>query len=226
MNKPKWTAEQNAAISLRGQLLVAAAAGSGKTAVLVERLIRRITDPEEPVDVDRFLVVTFTKAAANEMRERIGKALDNALFQEQEPGEIERLLHQRNLLYRASITTLHSFCLELIRKYFFQLELDPAFRVADQAEADLLRQDVLEDLFETRYENEDLAFLKLVDAFGSDRDDQPLMEHVLHLYAFALVNPTRMSGSVRWRGPMCGRILNPGGKANGVKPYAVDYRTG
>ena len=140
MSKPAWTVEQLAAISLRGQLLVAAAAGSGKTAVLVERLIQRITDPEEAVDVDRFLVVTFTKAAANEMRERIGKALDNALFQEQVPGEIERLLRQRNLLNRASITTLHSFCLELIRKYFYQLELDPAFRVADQAEADVLKR--------------------------------------------------------------------------------------
>jgi len=189
VSKPDWTVEQLAAMSLRGQLLIAAAAGSGKTAVLVERLIRRITDPEEPVDVDRFLVVTFTKAAANEMRERIGKALDNAIFQEQETGEVERLLHQRNLLYRASITTLHSFCLELIRKYFYQLELDPAFRVADQAEADLLRQDVVEDLFETRYERVDLAFLKLVDAFGTDRDDQPLMEHVLHLYAFAYSQP-------------------------------------
>ncbi len=189
MSKPDWTVEQRAAISLRGQLLVAAAAGSGKTAVLVERLIHRITDPEERVDVDRFLVVTFTKAAANEMRERIGKALDNALFQEQESEEIERLLYQRNLIYRASITTLHSFCLELIRKYFYQLELDPAFRVADQAEAELLRQDVVEDLFETRYERVDLAFLKLVDAFGSDRDDQPLMEHVLHLYAFAYSQP-------------------------------------
>ena len=189
MSKPKWTVEQRAAITLRGQLLVAAAAGSGKTAVLVERLIHRITDPEEPEDVDRFLVVTFTKAAANEMRGRIGKALDDALFQEQETREVERLLRQRTLLQRASITTLHSFCLELIRKYFYQLELDPAFRVADQAEADLLRQDVVEDLFETRYERVDLAFLKLVDAFGSDRDDRPLMEHVLRLYEFAYSQP-------------------------------------
>ena len=140
MSNPKWTAEQDAASSLRGQILVAAAAGSGKTAVLVERLIHRITDPEAPEDVDRFLVVTFTKAAANEMRERIGNALDDVLFREQESREIERLLRQRTLLHRASITTLHSFCLELIRKYFYQLELDPAFRVADQAEADLLRQ--------------------------------------------------------------------------------------
>lgn len=189
MSKPMWTAEQHAAITLRGQLLVAAAAGSGKTAVLVERLIHRITAPEEPEDIDRFLVVTFTKAAANEMRERIGKALDDALFREQESREVERLLRQRTLLHRASITTLHSFCLELIRKYFYQLELDPAFRVADQAEADLLRLDVLEDLFETRYVRVDLAFLKLVDAFGSDRDDQPLMEHVLRLYSFAYSQP-------------------------------------
>ncbi len=189
MNKPKWTAEQRAAIALRGTILVAAAAGSGKTAVLVERLIQRITDPEEPEDVDRFLVVTFTKAAANEMRERIGKALDDALFHEQETYQVERLLRQRTLLHRASIMTLHSFCLELIRKYFYRLELDPAFRVADQAEADLLRQDVLEDLFETRYEHVDRAFLKLVDAFGSDRDDQPLMEYILRLDEFASSQP-------------------------------------
>lgn len=189
MSQPKWTVEQHAAITLRGQLLVAAAAGSGKTAVLVERLIHRITDCEDPVDVDRFLVVTFTKAAANQMRERIGKALDDKLFHEQESHEVERLLQQRTLLNRASITTLHSFCLELIRKYFYQLELDPAFRVADQAEADLLRQDVVEDLFESRYKRVDLAFLKLVDAFGSDRDDQPLMEHILRLYVFAYSQP-------------------------------------
>jgi len=189
VSKPKWTAEQQAAITLRGGLLVAAAAGSGKTAVLVERLIHRITDPAEPEDVDRFLVVTFTKAAANEMRERIGKALDDVLFREQESREVERLLRQRTLLHRASITTLHSFCLELIRKYFYQIELDPAFRVADQAESDLLRQDMVEELFETRYELVDLAFLKLVDAFGSDRDDQPLMEHILRLYDFAYSQP-------------------------------------
>ncbi len=189
MSKPKWTAEQRAAITLRGQILVAAAAGSGKTAVLVERLIQRITNPVKPEDVDRFLVVTFTKAASSEMRERIGKALDEALFVAQETVEVERLLRQRTLLQRASITTLHSFCLELIRKYFYQIELDPAFRVADQAEADLLRQDVVEELFESRYERVDLAFLKLVDAFGSDRDDQPLMEHVLRLYSFAYSQP-------------------------------------
>ncbi|HVJ48554.1 UvrD-helicase domain-containing protein [Desulfitobacterium sp.] len=185
MNEPKWTVEQQAAIELQGQLLVAAAAGSGKTAVLVERLIRRITDHGVRVDVDRFLVLTFTKASANEMRERIGKALDDALFKETDSAEVEHLLHQRALLNQASITTIHSFCMELIRQNFYRLELDPAFRVADQAEADLLRQDIVEDLFDAFYEQENASFEALVEAFGSDRDDQPLMENVLRLYEFA-----------------------------------------
>lgn len=185
LSETKWTIEQQAAIDCRGQLLVAAAAGSGKTAVLVERLIQRITDPKERVDVDRFLVLTFTKAAANEMRERIGKALDDALFKEIDSAEVGYLLHQRALLHRSSITTLHSFCMELIRQNFYRIELDPAFRVADQAEADLLRQDVVEDLFEKYYGREDKFFHNLVEAFGSDRDDQPLMENVLKLYEFS-----------------------------------------
>jgi ATP-dependent helicase/nuclease subunit A len=189
MNKPSWTPEQRTAIHLRGQLLVAAAAGSGKTAVLVERLIQRITDLQDPIDVDRFLVVTFTKAAANEMRERIGKAIDEALFQEHDLQQVEHLLHQRALLQRANITTLHSFCLELIRRYFYQLDLDPAFRVADQAETILLLQDVVEDLFETRYTQGDFDFIQLVDAFGSDRDDLALMEHTLHIFEFAQSQP-------------------------------------
>lgn len=191
MSEPKWTVEQQAAIELQGQLLVSAAAGSGKTAVLVERLIRRIMDPKAGVDVDQFLVLTFTKAAANEMRERIGKALEDALFKETDLVEVEHLLHQRALLNRASITTIHSFCMELLRQNFYRLELDPAFRVADQAEADLLCQDIIEDLFETLYEQESEAFHALVEAFASDRDDQPLMENVLRLYEFATsqVNP-------------------------------------
>ncbi|MDA8229052.1 MAG: UvrD-helicase domain-containing protein [Desulfitobacterium hafniense] len=193
MTDTRWTPEQQAAIDLRGQLLVAAAAGSGKTAVLVERLIKRITSPEEIIDVDKFLVVTFTKAAASEMRERVGKSLDDALFKEPEPKEVERLIRQRSLLNKASITTLHSFCMELIRKYFYLLELDPAFRVADEAEAEILRQDIVQDLFESFYEQEDKDFEALVDAFGSDRDDAPLMGLVLSLYEFAFsqVDPDR-----------------------------------
>ncbi|AFM41564.1 recombination helicase AddA [Desulfosporosinus acidiphilus SJ4] len=185
MSKPSWTAEQRTAINLRGQLLVAAAAGSGKTAVLVERIIKQITEIDNHVNVDGFLVVTFTKAAANEMKERIGKALDEALFQEQDFKQVEHLLQQRALLQRANITTLHSFCLELIRKYFYVLDLDPAFRVADEAEITLLRQDVVEALFEERYDCEDPDFIALIDAFGSDRDDLAVMEHTLRIFDFA-----------------------------------------
>ncbi|MGC7872033.1 helicase-exonuclease AddAB subunit AddA [Desulfosporosinus sp. SYSU MS00001] len=190
MSKPSWTAEQHTAINLRGQLLVAAAAGSGKTAVLVERIIKQITDLDNPVDVDRFLVVTFTKAAANEMRERIGKAIDEALFQEDDLRQVEHLLQQRALLQKANITTLHSFCLELIRKYFYQLDLDPAFRVADEAEITLLRQDVIEDLFEAWYNKEDTDFRALIDALGSDRDDLAVMEQILRIFDFAQSQPS------------------------------------
>ncbi|NMA68065.1 MAG: helicase-exonuclease AddAB subunit AddA [Desulfitobacterium sp.] len=189
MSKVKWTKEQEGAINLRGQVLVSAAAGSGKTAVLVERLIRRITCSEEKVDVDRFLVVTFTKAAAAEMRERVGKALDESIFRETDPAELERLLQQRSLLYRANITTLHSFCLDLLKQYFYELELDPAFRIIDEAEGALLQQEVLEELLEEKYAQGDEEFHILVDAFSTDRDDGPLLEHILRLYEFAMSQP-------------------------------------
>lgn len=185
MSGRKWTEEQEAAISERGQVLVSAAAGSGKTAVLVERLLRRIMDSGEPVDVDRFLVVTFTKAAAQEMRSRIRQTLEDRLFSENDANASERLLRQLNRLSRADITTLHSFCLDLIRRYFYFLHLDPGFRVADEGETELLRQDVLETIFEQNYESGDPAFLGLVEGFGSDRGDQPLRIEVLRLYDFA-----------------------------------------
>lgn len=205
MSEGKWTDEQWAAIKEQGNLLVAAAAGSGKTAVLVERLIRRMMDPDQPIDVDRFLVVTFTKAAAGEMLERIRQALHKALFAEQNIHDASRLLQQLNLLPKANITTLHSFCLEQLRQNFYGLDLDPAFRVADEAEAELLRQDVVQELFERAYESENPVFLKLVEAFGSDRDDIPLMEHVLRIYNFAYsqVDPeawlTKLSTAYEWQ---------------------------
>lgn len=185
MGKTEWTKEQLAAITLRGNLLVAAAAGSGKTAVLVERVLRRIMDAADPIELDRLLVVTFTKAAAAEMRERVGKALEDALWLEHDKVQAERLLRQLHLLARANITTLHSFCLELARQHFYRLELDPAFRIADEAEVELLRQDVIEDMFDSLYEQGEPSFHRLVEAFGSDRDDRPLMEQVLKLYIFA-----------------------------------------
>jgi len=184
----QWTDEQREAIFSRGgNLLVAAAAGAGKTTVLVERVISLITDPANPVDVDRLLVVTFTNAAAAEMRERIGRAL--AQEAARRPG-VKRLRRQMVLLGRACISTMHSFCLDLLREYFYRLELDPAFRVADETESALLRMEALEDLFERRYAAKDnLPFTALVDCYGGRRDDTQLQELVLDAYKFARSTP-------------------------------------
>jgi len=183
----RWTPEQFDAITSRdGRLLVAAAAGAGKTAVLVERIIKRITDPADPVDVDRLLVVTFTNAAAAEMRERIGLAINRAL--ESDPGSA-LLRRQLALLQRANISTMHSFCLELIRQHFYRLELDPVFRVADEAEAALLQLDVLEELFENRFAAEEQPFLALVDCYGGQQGDTGLQELVLELHKFSRSTP-------------------------------------
>ena len=128
-----WTEEQKQVIETRNtNLLVSAAAGSGKTAVLVERILSLITDPEHPVDVDRLLITTFTKAAAGEMKERIGKALNDRL--KENPGN-EWLQRQESLVHRAQITTIHGFCLYVIRNYFHTIDLDPDFRIADTIES-------------------------------------------------------------------------------------------
>ena len=127
-----WTEEQKKVIELHNRnLLVSAAAGSGKTAVLVERIIQMILNRDHPVDIDRLLVVTFTNAAAAEMRERIGAALDQAL--EREPDNLH-LQRQVTLIHNAQISTIHSFCLQIIRSHFFQIDLDPGFRIGDERE--------------------------------------------------------------------------------------------
>jgi len=184
----KWTKEQRDAITSRGgNLLVAAAAGAGKTSVLVERIIRRVTDPVSPVDVDRLLVVTFTNAAASEMRDRISRALAGEL--NRYPGS-KHLQRQVALLGRAAISTMHSFCLDLLRQYFYRIDLDPAFRVADATEAVLLQTEALEELFESRYAaGEGLLFTGLVDSYGGRRDDTLLQELVLQAYDFARSTP-------------------------------------
>ncbi|MFB9280063.1 UvrD-helicase domain-containing protein [Cohnella cellulosilytica] len=185
----RWTDEQWAAIAADGaHLLVAAAAGSGKTAVLVERIISRIADESRPLDVDAMLVATFTKAAAAEMKERIRHALEEAL--ERAP-ESKHLRRQIALLPRASVTTLHSFCLEVVERYAPLIELDPGFRMANDTEAGLLRMDTLDELFEERYAAEggsgELALL--ADRFGGERDDEPLHRLVLELHEFAGSHP-------------------------------------
>jgi len=174
-----WTSEQRQAIEKRGSnLLVAAGAGAGKTAVLVERIVSRLTDPLEPLDIDNLLVVTFTNAAATEMRSRIGEAL--ARLAEQNPLE-PRLRRQQLLLNKASISTLHSFCLDILRQHFYRLELDPAFKIADDIEAALIRADVLEKVFEGHYETLSENFALLVEGFGGKHDDAGLGRLVLNL---------------------------------------------
>ncbi|MDF2657373.1 MAG: helicase [Paenibacillus sp.] len=184
-----WTDEQWEAIRLRGSdILVAAAAGSGKTAVLVERIIRRITDEHDPVDVDRLLVATFTNAAAGEMRQRIREAIEKRLLEQ--PGS-EHLRRQIALIHRASITTLHSFCLEVIRRHHQLIRLDPSFRIANETEAELMRQDLLSELLEEHYGNsgEDSAFWQLADAYGGERGDDALFRLVQQLYDFSRSHP-------------------------------------
>ena len=187
MGETKWTKEQLSAIETRNSnLLIAAAAGSGKTAVLVERIIRIITDEENPVDIDKLLVVTFTSAAASEMRERIASAITKAL--EKTPNSTN-LQKQLTLLSRANITTMHSFCLEVIRNNFQVIDLDPSFRILDETEGVLLKNEILDDLFEEKYENDDSNFLNLVEAYSNSKNDDKLKEIVLDLFKFSMSGP-------------------------------------
>ncbi len=188
MGRNKWTDEQLTAISRDGcDLLVAAAAGAGKTAVLVERIIRKITG-ENPIDIDRLLVVTFTNAAATEMRERIGKALEEELEAHPESALLQK---QMALLDKASITTIHSFCLEVVRSNFHRIDLDPGFRIADETETTLMKLDILEELFEAKYDDDHTGeeFYALVDSYGGGRSDEGLQTIVLDLFEFIRSSP-------------------------------------
>jgi ATP-dependent helicase/nuclease subunit A len=187
-----WTKEQQAAIDSRGQtLLLSAAAGSGKTAVLVERIIQRLLDQEHPADITQLLVVTFTKAAAAEMRDRVAAALMNALSKGAGQGDAARIERQLALLPSAHISTLHSFCQDVIRRYFYRINIDPAFTIAGQEELSLLRRNVLENVFLAYYEDDEKAqFLyPLADMFGNDRGDDALMDTVGHMYDYSRSMP-------------------------------------
>ena len=146
----KWTEEQEKVIRLRNRnILVSAAAGSGKTAVLVERIITMLTKDDPPMDVDRLLIVTFTEAAASEMKERIRLAIEKKLM---EYPDNEHLKQQATLIHNAQITTIHSFCLSVIRDHFHAIDIDPGFRIGEEGELKLLRHDVLEDMLEEKYQ--------------------------------------------------------------------------
>lgn len=187
-----WTKEQQAAIDSRGQtLLLSAAAGSGKTAVLVERIIQRLLDKEHPVDITQLLVVTFTKAAAAEMRDRVAAALMNELSKREGQDDSARIERQLALLPSAHISTLHSFCQDVIRRYFYRIDIDPAFTIAGQEELALLRRNVLENVFLAYYEDDEKAqFLyPLADMFGNDHGDDVLMDTVGHMYDYSRSMP-------------------------------------
>lgn len=183
----QWTEEQQKVIALRNRnILVSAAAGSGKTAVLVERIIRILTDSENPVDVDRLLIVTFTDAAAAEMKERIREAIEKKLEKSPEDVHLQR---QAALIHSAQVTTIHSFCLSVIREHFHVIDIDPGFRIAEEGELKLLKQDVLEDLLEECYGEGDPQFLELVEKLGSGRNDRRLEGLILQLYEYSRSYP-------------------------------------
>ena len=180
MSEVKWTEEQSQAIHEKGSnILVAAAAGSGKTAVLVERIINKII--EEEIDIDKLLVVTFTNATASEMRERILNAIYKKI--EEEPTNL-RLQKQITLLNKSNICTIHSFCLDVIRNNFYEINISPNFRIGDTAEIELLKEEVLDELFEDLYLKEDEGFLKLLEIYTSYKDDEPLKDIVKSIYNF------------------------------------------
>lgn len=182
----QWTKEQEQAIKEKdSNILVAAAAGSGKTAVLVERIIHKIID--ENIDIDKLLVVTFTNAAASEMRERVLDAIYKKL---EEDPENQNLQRQITLLNKASICTIDSFCLDVVRNYFYELDnISPNFRIGDTTEIELLKQEVIEELFEKKYEEENEDFNKLINIYTSYRDDTPLKEIILKIYNYIQSNP-------------------------------------
>ena len=185
MGDVNWTKEQLQAIETSGNnILVAAAAGSGKTAVLVERIIHKILNEE--IDIDKILVVTFTNAAASEMRERILEAIDKKL---EENPQNERLQRQITLLAKASICTIDSFCLDIVKNNFYEIGISPNFRIADTTELELLKLETIEELFEEKYESKQEDFLKLLDTYATYLSDDPLKELVLKIYNFIQSSP-------------------------------------
>lgn len=182
-----FTETQRQVIEQRGcNLLVSAAAGSGKTAVLVERIVEMVCGGEQPVDIDRLLVVTFTNAAAAQMREKISRALNERLSLDPENEHLQR---QTTLLYNAQITTIDSFCLFILRNQFHTIGLDPGFRIAEEGEMRLLRADVLARVIEDAYAKEEPAFLNCMEYFSVGSRDEAVEKEVLKLYDFAMSMP-------------------------------------
>ena len=175
----KWTEEQEQVIQLQNRnILVSAAAGSGKTAVLVERILTKMTRQEHPVDIDKLLIVTFTRAAAGEMKERLMAAVEKRL--ETEPDN-EHLQRQQTLIHNAQITTIDGFCSYVIRNYFHTIDLDPGYRIAEEGELKLLKYDVVKELLEKEYEEATESFQQFTEVFASGKTDDQIVELILIL---------------------------------------------
>ncbi|KUO53137.1 MAG: hypothetical protein APF76_03600 [Desulfitibacter sp. BRH_c19] len=181
------TIQQQGVIEARGcNLLVSAGAGAGKTHTLVERIIQLVSNEQELVDLDRLLVVTFTNAAAAEIRQRVGESV---AAQIRSGNRSKHLRRQVRLLNKSSISTIHSFCLNVIRQHFHKLDLDPTFRIADELESDILRTEVVEKLLDRYYDNGDLDFLDLLESYGGQREDTPLQKMILQIHNFSASTP-------------------------------------
>ena len=182
-----WTEEQQKVISLRDRnILVSAAAGSGKTAVLVERILSKICDPKKPVDIDRLLIMTFTRAAAGEMKERISAAIDQKLY---DNPDNEHLQRQVSLIHNAQITTIDGFCAYIIRNYFHMIDLDPGYRTAEEGELKLLREDVMKEVLEEAYAQKDEKFLNLVECYANGKTDDEIRDMIYKLYDASMSHP-------------------------------------
>ncbi len=180
-----WSKEQLKAINLKTKnILVSAAAGSGKTAVLVQRIIKLITDNK--IDIDHLLVVTFTNAAASEMRERISKAIEEELTKQPDNSHLQK---QQSLIHNAHITTIHSFCLNVIRNNFNVIDLDPSFRIADETELKLLKSDTISELLEEHYTKADDSFYDFIESYSSSKSDKIIEDLILQLYTFSQSYP-------------------------------------
>ncbi len=183
----KWTKQQRQVIESRdGNLLVSAAAGSGKTAVLVERIIEMITDEKRKLDIDRILVMTFTRAAADEMRERILEAVDARLLKEPDNGHLQM---QAAMIPYAQITTIDSFCLSLLREHYNRLDIDPAFRVGEEGELLLLKKDVMQEMLEDYYQEGSREFIDFVETYAQGKADYGIEDYIMQVYTFSQSNP-------------------------------------
>lgn len=183
----EWTREQKQVIDLRNcNILVSAAAGSGKTAVLVQRILSRIMDKEHPVSVDEFVIVTFTEAAASQMKERLQKALEKALADDPDNGHLQR---QIMLVPMAQISTIHKFCGSVIKNYFHRIGADPSYRVGNESELGLVRSDVMQQMLEEKYAEADGEFLQMAVMSRFVKGDAEIEDIVLSLYDIAVSDP-------------------------------------